>query len=73
MLLDSGLKLFDITGWVQLILNTVNSKFHLIRSFFEYLARFGKIFGKISCLKCMVDSNTVNLKFHQFEVNLTGI
>ena len=47
--------------------NTVNSKFHLIRSFFEIFAII------ISCLKCMVNSNTVNWKFHQFEVNLTGI
>ena len=27
----------------------------------------------ISYLKCVVDLNTVNSKFHQFEVNLTGI
>ena len=40
--------------------NTVNSKFHLIRSFFEYLARFLSFHG----LKCTVNSNTVNSKFH---------
>ena len=49
--------------------NTVNSKFHLIRSFFEIFATF----LLISCLKRMVNSNTVNSKFHQFEVNLTGV
>ena len=27
----------------------------------------------ISCLKCVVNLNTVNSKFQQFEVNLTGI
>ena len=40
--------------------NTVNSKFHLIRSYWEYLATI----LSFSCLKCMVNSNTVNLKFH---------
>ena len=48
--------------------NTVNSKFHLIRSFFEIFAKI----AIISCLKCMVNFNMVNLKFHQFKVNLTG-
>ena len=43
--------------------NTVNSKF---------LWNFGKN-PIISCLKWTVNSNTVNLNFHQFEVNLTGI
>ena len=38
--------------------NTVNSKFHLIRSFFQIFARF----PIISCLKITVNSNTVNLK-----------
>ena len=47
--------------------NTVNSKFHLIRSFFR---NFGKN-PIISCLKYMVNSNTVNLNFHKG--NLTGV
>ena len=38
--------------------NMVNSKFHLIRSYFEYLARI------ISCLRCTVNLNTVNSKFN---------
>ena len=46
-------------GKLQLIRSPVNSKFHLIRSFFEIIAT--------------VNSNTVNLKFHQFEVNLIGV
>ena len=38
--------------------NTVNSKFHLIRSYCEYLVKN----PIISCLKCTVYSNTVNSK-----------
>ena len=38
----------------------------------KFLWKFGKN-PIISCLKCMVNWNMVNLKFHQFEVNLTGI
>ena len=49
--------------------NTVNSKFHLIRSFFQIFARF----LSFSCLKWTVNSNMLNSKFHQFEVNLTVI
>ena len=49
--------------------NMVNSKFHLIRSFFKNLCQI----PIISCLKCMVNLNTVNSKFHQFEGNLTVV
>ena len=50
----------------------------LIRTRLIQSSTFGKNpnFGKnpiISCLKCMVNSNTVNSKFHQFKVNLSGI
>ena len=51
------------TGWARLI------RTRLIRSFFEIFAKI----PIISCLKCTVNSNMVNSKFHQFEVNLTGI
>ena len=55
------------TGQARLIRTRLIRKFHLIRSFFEIFARF----LIISCLKCTVNSNTVNWKFHQFEGNLT--
>ena len=50
-------------------LDTMNSKFHLIRSNFENLCQI----PIISCLQSTVNSNTVDLKFHQFKVNLTVI
>ena len=55
-------------------LNMVNSKFHLIQSFFEFFCQV----PIISCLKCtvnlnMVYSNMVISKFHKFKVNLTVV
>ena len=40
--------------------NTINSKFHLIRSYCEYLARI----LSFHVLKCTVNSNMVSSKFH---------
>ena len=57
------------TGRERLIRSTVNSKFHLIRSFFEIFVRF----LVLHVLKYMLNLNKVNSKFHYFEGHLTGI
>ena len=48
------------------------SKFHFIQSLSEiFEARYLRMWGPIiSCLKCTVNSKTVNSKFHQFKRDL---
>ena len=48
--------------------NMIYLKFHLIQIFFDFCH-----IPIITCLKCVVISYMANLKFHQFEKDLTGV